>query len=421
MFPFFIFSLRSVFSSSFLLAGLLLGLTAGLHARETVPLGIAVFNMAWAGTIADFQRHVEVCSAPEVNWCASRAKWVRSPRHLQAEEASRARRCREATREAAGGFQEMQMTAPCNAYGKRSTKKNPSRAASLESYNAKLAGLRSTVENLIGNENIKVIAFQEVKSGEVVEQVLGRFAREFEICVAPHNAFQTVAFAWEKTVSSKAGHCTPNHDLAIAENPEESDSPHSVRPGLALELMINGAPVTFLNVHLKSGCANLFTGRGFVGRKLTDPDPACEILNQQVPVLEDWVEDVARHSPRFVLLGDFNRRIDEEEKAGIAASDVRTDGSDPAGPNTRDAWGRVKSSYFWQEIADGSPGLYQVPLALIEKGCGGHHGLDHIVISEPIRQMQRLPLSSRMASLVKNPRQSIKTSDHCPRTTVLEF
>jgi hypothetical protein len=153
---------------SFLLAGLLLGLTAGLHARETVPLGIAVFNMAWAGTAADFQRHVEVCSTPEVNWCASRGKLMRGSWHLQAEEASRARRCREATMEAAGGFQEMQMTAPCNAYGRRSTKKNPSKAATVENYNAKLAGLRSTVENLIGNENIKVIAFQEVKSREVV-------------------------------------------------------------------------------------------------------------------------------------------------------------------------------------------------------------------------------------------------------------
>jgi hypothetical protein len=406
---------------SFLLAGLLFGLTAGLHARETAQVGIAVFNMAWAGTLADFRRHVEICSAPEVNWCASRAKPIRGPRHLQAEEASRARHCREATVEAAGGFQEMQMTAPCNAYGRRSTKKNPSGAATVEGYNAKLAGLRSTVENLVGEENIQVIAFQEVKSWEVVEEALGRFAGEFGICVASHHAFQTVAFAWKKTVSSEAGRCTSNHDLAIAENPEESDSSHSVRPGLALELMINGAPVTFMNVHLKAGCANLVTGRGFAGRKLTDPDPACEILNRQVPVIEDWVEDVAGRSPRFVLLGDFNRRIDEEEKAGIAAADVRTDGSDPAGPNTKDAWGRVKSSYFWQEITDGSPGLYQVPLTFLEKGCGGHIGLDHIVISEPIRQMQRLPLSSRMVPVVKNPRQSIKTSDHCPRTTVLEF
>ncbi|HVW65355.1 MAG TPA: endonuclease/exonuclease/phosphatase family protein [Nitrosospira sp.] len=394
---------------------------AGAQARETVSVGLAIFNMAWAGTVDDFKRHVEVCSAPAVNWCASRAKAMRGPWHLQAEEASRAKRCREATMEAAGSSREMQMTAPCNAYGKRSAKAPQPMDVMVESYRAKLAGLRATVENLIGNENVEIIAFQEVKSREVVEQVLGRFAEEFETCVAPHDAFQTVAFAWKKAVSSEAGRCIPNHELAIAENAEEGAISYSVRPGLALELVINGEPVTFLDVHLKSGCANLATAHGFAGRKLTDPDPACEILNRQLPVIEDWVEDVARHSPRFVLLGDFNRKIDEEERAGIAPDEVRTDGSDPAGPNTRDTWGRVKSSYFWQEIADGSPGLHQVPLILTGKGCGGYDGLDHIVISESIRQMQRLPLSSRKVPLVKSHRQSIKTSDHCPRVAVLEF
>jgi exonuclease III len=415
----FTFSLRSISFLSFLLASLLLAVPAGAQTRETVLVGIAVFNMAWAGTLDDFKRHVEVCSAPEVNWCASRAKARRGPRHLQAEEASRAKRCQEATMEAAGGFQEMRMTVPCNAYSRRGAK-NPSRVETAENYNAKLAGLRATVENLIENENIKVIAFQEVKSREVVEHVLGRFAAEFETCAAPHTAFQTVAFAWKKAISLNESRCTSNQDLAVSEGPEEEALSHTVRPGLALELRINGEAVTFLNVHLKAGCANLLKGRGFAGRKLTDPDPACEILNRQVPIIENWIEEVARQSPRFVLLGDFNRKIDEEEKAGIAETEVRTDGSDPASPNTRDAWGRVKSSYFWQEIADGFPGMYRIPDAPAGKGCG-HEGLDHIVISDAIWKMQNLPLSSRKISLVKNPRQSIKTSDHCPRAVVLEL
>ena len=416
-----ILSSQSFFSLRFLLLGLLLSLSAGTQARDTVSVGIAAFNMAWAGTIDDFKRHVEVCSAPEVNWCSTRAKGGHGPRHWQAEEGSRAKRCREATMEAAGGFQEMQMTAPCNAYGKRSTRKNPSSAETVDNYNAKLAGLRATVENLIENENIKIIAFQEVKSREVVNHVLGRFAGEFETCVAPHNAFQTVAFSWKKSISSDRGHCVPNRDLAVAENSQDGAVTHSVRPGLALELMINGAPVTFLNVHLKSGCANLIPGRGFAGHKLTDADPACQVLNRQIPIIEDWVENVAVRSPRFVLLGDFNRKIDEEEKAGIADIEVRTDGSDPASPNTKDASGRVKSSYLWQEIADGFPVMHQVPLTSTEQGCGGYEGLDHIVISDAIWQIQSLPLRSRKVALVKNHRQSIQTSDHCPRTVVLGF
>ncbi|ARO88913.3 hypothetical protein EBAPG3_014680 [Nitrosospira lacus] len=377
--------------------------------------------MAWAGTIDDFIRHVEVCSVPEVNWCNSRIRTPRGTQRAAPEEEIRTRRCREATMVAAGGFEAMMMTAPCNAYGKR---KHPARAETVENYNAKLSGLRATVENLIQNENIKIIAFQEVKSREVIEQVLGDFAGQFDVCVAPHDAFQTLAFAWDKSISSvpsNASSCVPNPHLAIGEQFQGEPVGHRVRPGLALRLVINGAPVSFLNIHLKSGCANLKTGRGFAGHKLTDPDPACEILNRQVPIIEDWVEKVATETPRFVLFGDFNRRIDEEERAPVAISEVRTDGSDPAGSNTKDEWGGVKSSYLWQEIADGFPVMHQVPLTSTERGCTGLKGLDHIVISNAIWQSQSRELSSRRIAVVKTYRQSIVTSDHCPNITVLEL
>ncbi|MDN5752707.1 MAG: hypothetical protein L0H15_05425 [Nitrosospira sp.] len=382
--------------------------------QETVPVGIAAFNLAWAGTVDDFKRHVEVCSAPEVNWCDSRIRISRRARHAAPEEEIRAMECRDATIAAAGGFETMMTIAPCNAYGKR---KNPAAAETVENYNAKLSGLRATVENLIQNENVKIIAFQEIKSREVIAHVLGGFAERFNVCVAPHDAFQTVAFAWDQSISSSssvANDCIPNPDLAIA-------SARSVRPGLALKLVINGAPVTFLNIHLKSGCANPKTSKGFVGRKLTDSDSACEVLNRQIPVIEEWIENVAKESPRFVLLGDFNRRIDEEAAAPVAKTEVRTDGSDPAGPNVKDESGRVKSRYLWQEIADGSPAMHQVPLASTEPGCTGFKGLDHIVISDPIEKAQTRALSSRKIAVVKERRQPIATSDHCPRVTILEL
>lgn len=37
-------------------------------------IGVASFNLAWAGTQADFVRHIEVCNSQEVNWCDTRAK-----------------------------------------------------------------------------------------------------------------------------------------------------------------------------------------------------------------------------------------------------------------------------------------------------------------------------------------------------------
>ena len=44
-------------------------------AAAPMPVAIAAFNMAWAGTVADFQQHLAVCSAPQVNWCDTRARW----------------------------------------------------------------------------------------------------------------------------------------------------------------------------------------------------------------------------------------------------------------------------------------------------------------------------------------------------------
>ena len=141
----------------------------------------------------------------------------------------------------------------------------------IENYHLKLDGLRATVEDLIQNKKIKVIAFQEIKSKEVIEQVLGKFTGQFDICVAPHNAFQTVAFAWNKSIPAGANRCTTNpENLPSPENSADKFA-HRVRPGLALELVINGLPVTFMNIHLKSGCANLKTAPGFPGHKLYRP------------------------------------------------------------------------------------------------------------------------------------------------------
>jgi exonuclease III len=386
-------------------------------AQETSSIGIAVFNMAWAGTVDDFKRHVEICSTPEVSWCDSRVKISRGAPHPTPEEETRARTCQEAFLTAAGGFDTAMMTAPCTAYG---TKRHPATAETVENYNLKLDGLRATVEDLIQNKQIKVIAFQEVKSKEVIEQVLGKFTGQFDVCVAPHSAFQTVAFAWDKSIPAGANRCATNGELALSENSAD-ELAHRVRPGLALELMINGSSVTFLNIHLKSGCANLKTAPGFTGHKLTDPELACRVLNRQIPILEDWIERIANQSPRFVLLGDFNRRIDEEARARVPKAQVRTDGSDPAGHNTRDRLGGVKSDYLWQEIADGMPSMYQVRLTSTEAGCTGFKGLDHIVISGPIRRAQTGAPRSSKSALVKKGRQPIATSDHCPRITILEL
>lgn len=381
-------------------------------------IGVAAFNMAWAGSAADFARHLEVCGRPEVNWCETRARTARGAAGPTDEEKARAAACQAAVITAAGGPAASMMVAPCNAYRPGNA---PAETMTAAAYAEKLAGLTATVENLIEKEGVGVIAFQEVKSAEVVRAVLGKFAARFDTCEAPHTAFQTIAFAWDRSIASEPGVCAANQDLAVQDPPGDAAAFRRVRPGLALNLTIRGAPVTFMNVHLKSGCANLVSTPRYAGHVLTDPVPPCEVFNRQVPILEEWIDRNAAISPRFVLLGDFNRRIDEERSADIAKDKVRADGSDPAGPNRRDAAGRVTTRYLWPEIDDGAPIMHQVPLGTTASACNGFTGLDHIVVSDALMKTNGAELVSYKVSVISLPDQKIETSDHCPRVVQLRF
>ena len=396
------------------------------QAAKPTALAIASFNMAWAGTADDFKHHLEVCGAPAVNWCDTRAWIVRGATAPTAEEQVRATQCEAATIATAGGREKSMLVAPCNAYrgpppkpGEART--DPAEFRKTEAYARKLNGLRATVERIIERERVAVIAFQEVKSKAVIETVLGKFASRFDICVAPHPAFQTIAFAWEKSVTSRPGACTTNDALAILDPPNDAKAFRRVRPGLALELTLNGAPVTFLNVHLKAGCANIVATERYPSRLLTDATGACEVLNRQVPLLEAWIDGVHARTPRLVWLGDFNRRIDEEAAAEIGKNQVRADGSDPAGPNKVDANGKVATRYLWQELSDGAPTLHQVPLSTTEGGCSGFQGLDHVVISDALKAINPGIIPARKVAVETAPGQKIETSDHCPRVVQLTF
>jgi hypothetical protein len=120
-----------------------------------------------------------------------------------------------------------------------------------------------------------------------------------------------------------------------------------------------------------------------------------------------------------VVLGDFNRRIDDEKALSIARDQVRTDGSDPAGPNAAGADGQVATRYLWPEIDDGSVALFLLPLAASHADCKGFNGLDHIVISSSLyaalARHGPAAIAARKVAAVLRAGQLIETSDHCPQ------
>lgn len=400
-----------------LLVSLLAGSAA--HAAEGAPqasptqFGVASFNMAWAGSQQDFDRQNAVCKT--VSWCDTRPRRQQGQASVTEDAVRVARQCVADTERLAGGPAQAAAIAPCNAYQGRGA---PVQLTSAD-YTAKLEGLERTIDRLVEKEGVRVIAFQEVRSAEVVKRVLGRHADRFDVCDAPHAGFQTVAFAWDRSLG-RQGRCSVDAGLAVVDNPADPEA-RKVRPGLALELQVQGRRISFLNVHLKSGCANILPHPIYQPRLLDDAAPACKVLNRQVAPLERWIDGVAKGSPDFVLLGDFNRRIDEEAAANIRPEQVRTDGSSPAGVPVQDRDGRVATRYLWQELNDGARSLRQVPLTGVEAGCKGFSGLDHIVLSGPLAARQPANLGSRKTAVVQAPDQRIETSDHCPRSVTLNF
>ena len=389
---------------------------AGAASAAPVSVGVATFNMDWAGTAADFQTHVGVCQS--VGWCEAQPRLEKGAAEPSPAAMATASACASSIEAKAGGPLQAAQMAPCSAYGTG----NPVQYETLGNYGEKLAGLQATVAGLIERDGAQVLAFQGVKSEAVVRAALGQYGAAFDTCAALNTQFETVALAWDRSLSPTPGVCAVRTEMAIRDVPTDDAAMPATTPGLSLMLVINKVPVTFMTLELHAGCANLkASGPGpDAGHTLDDPAPDCRILNRQVADLEDWIDGIASKSPRLVMLGDFNRRIDEEAAAAVPPAQVRADGSDPAGPNKRAKYGYVTTRYLWQEIADGKPALYQLPLSTLDAGCTAYAGLDHIVISGAVHALQnQATMVSRKVGVARAASQVISTSSHCARVARL--
>jgi endonuclease/exonuclease/phosphatase family metal-dependent hydrolase len=147
-----------------------------------------------------------------------------------------------------------------------------------------------------------VIAFQEVESVAAAQRVFdpARYEIVFETRPTPVTTYacrgksglfsvrQAVGFAVRKGL-----HFDRSRDLTELglDNPD-------LRTGVDLTVHPkHGRPLRLLVIHLKSGCSSGST------------NDACYTLRRQVPVLEGWIDDRAKEEVRFVVLGDFNRRL----------------------------------------------------------------------------------------------------------------
>lgn len=137
-----------------------------------------------------------------------------------------------------------------------------------------------------------ILAVQEVDGEEALRRVIDTDVYDVHVSARPQpaglNGKQNTGFAYKSGLDV---HVRPDfEDLDVSNG--------GLRRGARIDVTHNGRTLRFMSVHLKSGCFDN-----------SSSGPACPTLFQQLPILEGWIDDAATDPDPFVVLGDFNRRL----------------------------------------------------------------------------------------------------------------
>lgn len=196
---------------------------------------------------------------------------------------------------------------------------------------------------------VDVFALQETDGAAAAALVFPDHA----FCFTKRKHVQNVGFAIRRGIPYR---CNRDYRaLGLAGNDVRWGADVTLFPGTRRE-------VRLLSVHLKSACHR---------DPLTDPRPDCRVLQEQVPVLEAWIDGRAREGTAFAVLGDFNRRFDRERDTA------------------RDARNRIVA--MWPEIDDGEPAEADLYNAGADRGpincnngAGARMPIDYLILSRSL-------------------------------------
>jgi endonuclease/exonuclease/phosphatase family metal-dependent hydrolase len=148
-----------------------------------------------------------------------------------------------------------------------------------------------------------VIAFQEVESVGAARRVFDPAIYDIfmEARTGTADSRPPCYGKPEQHLNRQATGFAVKRGLAVSRRPDVTslqDGDPNLRSGVDIIVTpAGGAPIRLLSVHLKSGCAGGTTAA------------ACEVLSRQARQLADWIRARAEEPLRFVVLGDFNRRL----------------------------------------------------------------------------------------------------------------
>lgn len=217
-----------------------------------------------------------------------------------------------------------------------------------------------------------ILAVQEVDGEAAVRRVIDTDVYDLHVSgraqLRNMNGRQNTGFAYKKGLDVTR---LPDFDALSVDN-------RGLRRGARIAVAYGGARLQLMSVHLKSGCFGN-----------ADGGSDCASLRRQLPVLEDWIDEQAEGPDPLIVMGDFNRRLND---AGDAV---------------------------WAELDDGQP--TNASLTAVTDGMSANCRdnrfpgfIDHIVFG--LRSIRFVDLSSsRHVNLRPADRPHWDTiSDHCP-------
>lgn len=215
-----------------------------------------------------------------------------------------------------------------------------------------------------------VVAFEEIDGPEAAAEIFtpDRYALFF----THDKVVQRVGFAVRRGIPVEQ-----NPDLVALDIYPAAH--FRLRTGADITLDVDGNRLRLLGVHLKSGCHDA---------PLTSSGRVCDTLRRQVPPLQGWITQRREEGVPFVLLGDFNRRMDGRDDMLAALNQ--------AAPLLRVTEGR--STPCW----------------------GGNSFIDHIMLGGAARGWLE-PNSMRVMVYREGADAKERLSDHCPVSVRLDL
>ena len=137
-----------------------------------------------------------------------------------------------------------------------------------------------------------ILAVQEIDGDAALSRVVDTDAYDVHVSDRPKgslNGMQNTGFAFKRGLQ-----VTKLPDFTALDFRGDG----TLRYGARIDLAHNGQTISLMSVHLKSGCF-----------ESTSTSSACGSLMAQIPILEQWIDDMAGNPNAFIVLGDFNRRF----------------------------------------------------------------------------------------------------------------